>query len=196
MGPQILFFFKANTDPTPVNVESTHLPLTVGLRYGILGHSNLPGVKQHMIFDRIKEAGMKVAMSPTTMKLLSDPRIQKAMMRALRLPSDVRLAMEKNGQSLARTFALVTREDLLDMKRNLRDLKGQLVQLQSELEVARAAAAAAGAPIEAPGNGSSAAAVETHEAAPIKKTAAKRKSSKVTRKKKVSVKRKPKKDQA
>ena len=132
-----------------------------------------------MIFDRIKEAGMKAAMSPSAMKLLSDPRVQKMMMRALRLPSDVRMAMEKNGQTLAKSFALVTREELSNMKRNLRDLKSQIDQLENELEKARSAPAAAPA---SPSNGSSA-----------PKTAAKpkaKKSVKVTRKKKLTVKRK------
>lgn len=134
-----------------------------------------------MIFDRIKEAGMKAAMSPSAMKLLSDPRVQKMMMRALRLPSDVRMAMEKNGQTLAKSFALVTREELSNMKRNLRDLKSQIDQLENELEKARSAPAAA--PVS-PSNGSSA-----------PKTAAKpkasaKKSVKVTRKKKVTVTRK------
>jgi len=118
-----------------------------------------------------------VAMSPSTMKLLSDPRVQKVMMRALRLPSDVRMAMEKNGQSLAKTFALVTREELSSMKRNLRDMKTQIEQLERELDQAQSTEAASAPP-------------KSTSKAPAKAKTAAKKSVKVTRKKKVTVKRK------
>lgn len=90
-----------------------------------------------MIFDRIKQEAMKAAMSPATMKLLSDPRIQKVMMRAIQLPSEVRDALEKNGQSIAKTFSLVTKDDLRAMKRTIRDLSAQLEKLNYELEAER-----------------------------------------------------------
>ena len=90
-----------------------------------------------MIFDRIKQEAMKAAMSPATMKLLSDPRIQKVMMRAIQLPSEVRDALEKNGQSIAKTFSLVTKEELRSMKRTIKELSAQLEKLNSELEAER-----------------------------------------------------------
>jgi hypothetical protein len=124
------------------------------------------------------------------MKVLSDPRIQKVMMRALRMPSDIRLAIEKNGQNLAKTFALVTKEDLINMKRTMRELQSELVRLKSELEAANSAPAEAPAPAEtpAPGNGSAAAATAEAPAKPKRKVTVKKK--KVTIKRKSAAKKK------
>ena len=86
-----------------------------------------------MVFERIKKASMKAAMSPTAMKLLSDPRIQKVMMKAIQLPGEVRQTLEKNGQNIAEVLSLVTKEELSSMRRTIRDLQSEIESLRNEL---------------------------------------------------------------
>ena len=89
-----------------------------------------------MILDRLKRAGMTVVMSPQTMKLLSNPNVQKAMMRAINLRADLRETVQKNVSTWARNMNLVTSDEVLSLKRTIRELESTLERMRRELKTA------------------------------------------------------------
>lgn len=68
--------------------------------------------------------------SERVMKLLGDPRVQKAMMGTLKFQANARDRWEKGVGVVAGSFSLVTRKDLNQLKRRIRDLEGQLRKIQ------------------------------------------------------------------
>lgn len=72
----------------------------------------------------------ELATSERVMKLLGDPRVQKAMMGALRFQADARSRWEKGVVTVAGQFHLATQKDVASLKRRIRDLETQLRKLQ------------------------------------------------------------------
>jgi BMFP domain-containing protein YqiC len=130
-----------------------------------------------MLLDRLKQAGLQIAMSPQAMKLLSNPNVQKAMMKAINMRSDIRMTMQRRVSSFAKNMDLVTREDVSRLKQTIRDLESTVSRLKSDLEKKPAPAAQAAA--AAGSNGSSSASEKTKP-----RTRKVRKVKKVVRKKK------------
>ena len=94
-----------------------------------------------MKLDSIKNlAASKVGSvlaSDAAMKLVSDPRVQGAMLRALNARGEVRDAIEKRVSSLAAAFDLVTSDDVAGLRRTIRNLEDSVEELREELEDAQ-----------------------------------------------------------
>ena len=81
--------------------------------------------------------------SDTTMKVIGDPRMQAAMMRAINLRADAREVVERQVQGVAAVLDLVTRDDVASLKRTIRDLEDMVEELRDEVGEAQAEAKSA-----------------------------------------------------
>ncbi len=106
------------------------------------------------MFSNLKEAGMKWASSPQAMKLMTNPNVQKALMKALQLPGEVRNAVQERTKAFAEYADLATRGDIQTFQRTMRDLEREIGRLKRDLDAERAKVAtmstAAAAPTAAP----------------------------------------------
>ena len=105
------------------------------------------------MIQRLKRIGTRVASSPATARVLSNPNVQKVMIAAIRLPGEVRSNLEKNAEAVAKGLNLPTREDVIKLRKRIRDLEGAVERLKRELERERQARSAAVAAREAAGGG-------------------------------------------
>ncbi len=71
--------------------------------------------------------------SDATMKVVGDPRMQAAMMRAINLRADAREVVERQVQGVAAVLDLVTRDDVASLKRTIRDLEDMVEELRDEV---------------------------------------------------------------
>lgn len=72
----------------------------------------------------------ELATSERVMGLLGDPRVQKAMMGALKLQAQARSRFEKGVSTVAGGLSLATQKDVSALKKRIRDLEHQLKKLQ------------------------------------------------------------------
>lgn len=105
-----------------------------------------------------------VLASDAAMKVVSDPRVQGAMLRALNARGEVREAVEKRVSTLAAAFDLVTSDDVAGLRRTIRNLEDSVEELREELEAAQASARKASATANAAQETAAAAKAELAEA--------------------------------
>ncbi len=87
--------------------------------------------------------------SDAAMKVLNDPRVQTAMLRALNARGELRGAVERRVSSLATALDLATHDDVAGLRRTIRNLEDTLEELRGELEEAQDSAARAQATAQA-----------------------------------------------
>jgi hypothetical protein len=96
------------------------------------------GGEDRMPLAQIRKTAVKkmteIATSERVMKLLGDPRVQKAMMGALKLQADLRSRWESHVTTVAGHFHLATQKDISALKRRIRDLETQLRKVQTGSE--------------------------------------------------------------
>ncbi len=96
------------------------------------------------MLDQIKDiAARKVGAalaSDAAMKVVSNPKVQGAMLRAINARGELREAVERRVSTLATALDLVTREDVARLRRTIRDLEDSVEDMRTELEDARIAA--------------------------------------------------------
>ena len=89
------------------------------------------------MLDQLKTVAARrvgqILASDTTMKVVGDPRVQSAMMRAINLRADAREVVERQVQGVAAVLDLVTREDVASLKRTIRDLEDMVEELRDEV---------------------------------------------------------------
>ena len=90
----------------------------------------------HLKSTVLRTAGQLLA-SQTALGILTHPQFQDALKRAINLRSDVRDGWERQVDSLARSFNLVTRQDVKMLKRSIRELENQTATLEYELRQQR-----------------------------------------------------------
>ena len=95
------------------------------------------------MFGSLKDKGKAWATSPQAMKLLMNPKVQKAMMKAMQMPGTVRQEVTSRTQQFANYADLVTRKDVQVLTKHLRKLEREVARLNQELEKAHAQAATA-----------------------------------------------------
>ena len=95
------------------------------------------------MFSSLKDKGKAWATSPQAMKLLMNPKVQKAMMKAMQMPGTVRQEVTSRTHKFADYADLVTRKDVQILTKHLRKLEREVSRLNRELEKAHAAAASA-----------------------------------------------------
>ena len=100
-------------------------------------HDNGQGTK---MIDALKNIAARqvgrVLASDATMKVLSNPNVQSAMMRAINFRAEARDVVEERLQGVMTALDLVTADDVAVLKRKIRDLEDQVVDLRDELDEA------------------------------------------------------------
>ena len=86
-----------------------------------------------MVLKTAQEQAEKILRSPATLRLLSNPRVQKTMLQAINLRAEIRQKVTTQVEGFARNHNLVTREDVAKLRRSLREMEGTLAQLRVEL---------------------------------------------------------------
>ena len=85
-----------------------------------------------------KQVG-KVLSSDATMKVLTNPQLQEALVKAVTLRAEAMDMVDKGVKGLAKSLELVTREDVAKLRRSIRDLEDQLADMQAKLAEVEAA---------------------------------------------------------
>ena len=103
------------------------------------------------MFGSLLDKGKAWATSPQAMKLMMNPKVQKAMMMAMQMPGTVREEVTTRTHKFASYADLVTRKDVQVLTKHLRKLEREVARLNRELEKAHeVAAASVKAPAAAP----------------------------------------------
>lgn len=90
----------------------------------------------------LQQAG-KLMSSPTTMKLLANPNVQKAMIQFFTIRANVKNQIDSQLKTTLRRFSIVTTDELNKMKKQVQTLQANVDRLKREAEKAKEAAAAA-----------------------------------------------------
>lgn len=96
----------------------------------------------------LQQAG-KLMSSPTTMKLLANPNVQKAMIQFFTIRANVKNQIDSQLKTTLRRFSIVTTDELNKMKKQVQTLQANVDRMKREAEKAKEAAAAAAAALAA-----------------------------------------------
>src|SRR5436190_22663006 len=92
--------------------------------------------------DVLVGQAMKLAGNPRVTKLVSDPRLMNAAMKAMSLGGAVKTNMDKAGRLAAGVFGLATQEEVATLRQTIQTLEDTVASLES----ARTEAAPASVP--------------------------------------------------
>lgn len=95
------------------------------------------------LVSNIKKQATKAMSSPAARKVLSDPRFQRAVLKAINVRADVHKTIEGRVQGFATSYNLVTRSDVAKLRRTIRELETTVANLKKQLEKQAAATVAA-----------------------------------------------------
>lgn len=129
----------------------------------------------------------RVLASDATMKVISNPQVQSAMMRAINFRAEARDVVESRLHGVASALDLVTADDVATLKRKIRDLEDEVTDLRDELD--ETAERAKAADVRSKSTVATAAAAKTK--APAAKTGKRKTTRRKTVPKKAASKRKP-----
>jgi hypothetical protein len=96
-----------------------------------------PGVSQSVMafFETIKDAAMgqamKFASSPRITRLVSDPRLMNAAMKAMSLGGAVKANLDKATRLAAGAFGIATQEEVSSLRATIQNLEDQVAALAS-----------------------------------------------------------------
>jgi hypothetical protein len=74
----------------------------------------------------------KLAGSPSVSKLVSDPRLMNAAMKAMSVGGAVKSNLDKAGRVAAGAFGLATRDEVVTLRTTIQQLEDQLATLASK----------------------------------------------------------------
>lgn len=101
-----------------------------------------------ILFSAVQAQADRLLSSPQTLRFLSDPRVQKAMMQLINLRGDLHQKVSGKVQGFARNYSLVTRDDMAKLRRTVRELQNTISTLESEVTSLRATEEATGSNAE------------------------------------------------
>ena len=78
------------------------------------------------------ERGMKLMTDPRVMKVMQDERVMKAMMTAMAMPGRAQTFARGQLEGLAKAMALVTEDEVKDLRRTVRHLEEEIERLKRE----------------------------------------------------------------
>jgi hypothetical protein len=81
--------------------------------------------------DVLLGQAMKLAGNPRVTKLVSDPRVMNAAMKAMSLGGAVKTNMDKAGRLAAGVFGLATQEEVATLRHTIQTLEDQVASLES-----------------------------------------------------------------
>jgi hypothetical protein len=96
--------------------------------------------------DTVVGQAMKLAGSPRVTKLMGDPRLMNAAMRAMSLGGAVKTNMDKAGRFAAGVFGLATQDEVATLRATIQTLEDTVASLESSKQPAAPAAPAPRAP--------------------------------------------------
>jgi hypothetical protein len=106
-------------------------------------------------FSTLKDAAvgqaMKFASSPRVTKLVSDPRLMNAAMKAMSIGGAVKANLDKATRLAAGAFGIATQEEISSLRSTIQNLEDQLAALESRTSATAAAAPAAPTASSKPG---------------------------------------------
>lgn len=84
--------------------------------------------------DRLMSEGMKLASNPQVAKLMQDERFMKLVMVAMSMPGRMQTFTAEQKEAVARSFGLVTQDELRDLRRTVTSLETTVARLRSKIE--------------------------------------------------------------
>jgi hypothetical protein len=84
------------------------------------------------IKDVVIGQAFKLAGNPRVSKLVSDPRLMNAAMKAISVGGSVKSSLDKAGQLAAGAFGLATHEEVVSLRSTIQQLEDQVVTLESK----------------------------------------------------------------
>jgi hypothetical protein len=84
------------------------------------------------IKDVVVGQAFKLAGSPRVSKLVSDPRLMSAAMKAMSVGGAVKSNLDKAGRLAAGAFGLATHEEVINLRNTIQQLEDQLASLESK----------------------------------------------------------------
>jgi hypothetical protein len=84
------------------------------------------------IKDVVVGQAFKLAGSPRVSKLVSDPRLMNAAMKAMSMGGVLKSNLDKAGRVAAGTFGLATHEEVANLRTTIQQLEDQLATLASK----------------------------------------------------------------
>jgi hypothetical protein len=81
--------------------------------------------------DVLVGQAMKLAGNPRVTKLVSDPRVMNAAMKAMSLGGAVKTNMDKAGRLAAGVFGLATQEEVATLRHTIQTLEDQVASLET-----------------------------------------------------------------
>jgi hypothetical protein len=81
--------------------------------------------------DVLVGQAMKLAGNPRVTKLVSDPRVMNAAMKAMSLGGAVKTNMDKAGRLAAGVFGLATQEEVATLRQTIQTLEDQVASLET-----------------------------------------------------------------
>lgn len=84
-----------------------------------------------------KQVG-RVLASDATLKVISSPQVQQAVVAAINLRAEARDLVEKRVRDIAGALELVTRDDVAKLRRSIRDMEDHLSEMRDQLDQAQA----------------------------------------------------------
>jgi hypothetical protein len=94
-----------------------------------------PASLPHMsLKDRLMSEGMKLATNPQVAKLMQDERFMKLVMVAMSMPGRVHTFTTEQKEAVAKSFGLVTQDELRDLRRTVTSLEQTVARLRSKIE--------------------------------------------------------------
>ncbi len=83
------------------------------------------------IKDVVVGQAFKLAGSPRVSKLVSDPRLMNAAMKAMTVGGAVKTNLDKAGRLAAGAFGLATHEEVANLRSTIQQLEDQVATLES-----------------------------------------------------------------
>ena len=91
--------------------------------------------------DVMVSQAMKLAGSPAVSKLMGDPRLMSAAMKAMSVGGAVKTNMDKCGRFAAGVFGLATQDEVANLRHTIQTLEDQVATLEAKSAQAKPAEA-------------------------------------------------------
>src|SRR3954471_18703013 len=82
--------------------------------------------------DTLVGQAMKLAGNPRVTKMMGDPRLMNAAMKAMSLGGAVKTNMDKAGRLAAGVFGLATQEEVASLRHTIQSLEDTVASLESK----------------------------------------------------------------
>lgn len=109
------------------------------------------------LFSSVKDVmmgqAMKLAGSPQVTRLMTDPRLMNAAMKAMSLGGTVKTKLDQCGKVAGGMFGLATQDEVSNLRNTIQNLEDQVAVLESRASAAEAEVEAARAEGEGEGEG-------------------------------------------